>query len=738
MSTSAFVGSRQPLDVLGDDYLTDPAGHLHNAADGEAIIRYPDLNLWLVLDHTLCERVLTNWQDFSNRGNGNEIPIPERQQADFPQELLSQIFTAMDPPLHATARRAAQQGFSQARMEALIPQIEDRANRIIDRFEEEGQTNLLESYCLELTTQTLLALMDLPHQYDQVMRGLRDDWFMILGSTVAPMPEPQNTEVWDRFTTTQLRLRTLVDQRRENPGTDLISDMASATDEDGRPSLSSERIAIHLAEFAAAGTDTTAQAMANALLFLDDNQEARQQAIDEDLWEEVFEETVRRRPSSTFAARQATSDMELGGQQIKAGDTLWVALAAANTDGTRNSDPWEFRLDRADPEDHLGFTKGRHTCLGQALARVQGAAGLRVLHDRLPSIRPEGRDLDFVRIPLLPMRRALNATWDTGDIDRQKSRVIRTMDLTVAERRQESETVVSLTLTHLDGQALPAWTAGAHVDFHAGHEVVRQYSLSSDPEDRSAYRVAVLREADGRGGSEHVHDRVHEGDTVTVSWPRNKFRFREAPQYRFIAAGIGITPVLPMVRAAEAAGADWHLFYLGRHRDSMAFTEELAAYGDRVTVHVSDEIGRADLVEHLTPAESGTLIYCCGPEPVVDAVEKASAHWPTGTLHVERFAPRQVIHTEEDTDFEVEFAASQTTLTVPARQTILEVARDAGITKLSSCEEGVCGTCETRILSGQADHRDSVLTQGEKESDETMMVCVSRAQRGSPRLVVDA
>lgn len=473
MTQTTFENKAHPLDVLSDDYLSDPARHLHDAAAGEPLMYYPELKLWVVADYALSEEVLTNWKAFSNRGNASEIPIPDRHRQDFPRELLTQIFAAMDPPIHAAARRAAQQGFSQPRMEALIPQIEDRAHRIIDRFENEGTANLLDAYFLELTTQTLLALMDLPYEYDPIMRQLRDDWFLILGSTAAPIPEPQKTQVWDRFATTQKKLREVVAQRRKDPGRDLISDMAAALDESGRPALSVERIAIHLAEFAAAGTDTTAQAMANALLFLDDDPAVRSQAIREDLWEEVFEETVRRRPSATFAARQATSDMVLGGQQISSGDLLWIALSAANVDPKHSKDPWEFRVDRADPRDHLGFTRGRHTCLGQALARVQGAAGLRVLHDRLPSIRPEGRDLDFVRIPLLPMRRALATVWDIDDVQRQKSRTIRTMELTVTQRRQESDTVVSWVLSHPDGQPLPEWSAGAHLDLHVSPGIIR-------------------------------------------------------------------------------------------------------------------------------------------------------------------------------------------------------------------------------------------------------------------------
>lgn len=248
----------------------------------------------------------------------------------------------------------------------------------------------------------------------------------------------------------------------------------------------------------------------------------------------------------------------------------------------------------------------------------------------------------------------------------------------------------------------------------------------------------MLHEPAGRGGSDHLHRQLHEGDRVTVSWPRNKFRFRSATKYRFIAAGIGITPLMPMLRAAADSEAEWELLYLGRSYSSMAFLHELEMYGDRVRIHPSDENGRVDLHEYLAETTADTLLYCCGPATVIDAVEQASAHWPEGSLHVEHFSPRRSTYSDDDSAFDVEFVNSATTLTVPPHRTILEVAREAGISRLSSCEEGVCGTCETRILTGVVDHRDSVLTDAEQQTDETMMVCVSRAQGGCPRLKLDA
>ncbi|MFF5367411.1 PDR/VanB family oxidoreductase [Streptomyces sp. NPDC013187] len=304
-------------------------------------------------------------------------------------------------------------------------------------------------------------------------------------------------------------------------------------------------------------------------------------------------------------------------------------------------------------------------------------------------------------------------------------------ELVVASRDFAADGVLALTLCHPLGEPLPAWEPGAHVDVLPAPGLERQYSLCGDPADRSAWRIAVLRERPGRGGSAHVHEQLGEGGKVRVRGPRNNFRLEPAPRYRFVAGGIGITPILPMLAAAEAAGADWTLLYGGRTRGSMAFAEELGRYGDRVTMAPEDESGLLDLPSVLDDVPEGTLVYCCGPGPLLDAVE---ARCPSGVLRVERFQPKEQ-ESEANTAFEVELAQSGRTLTVAPDVSVLDAVRAAGVEVLYSCTEGTCGTCETDVLDGEPDHRDSVLTEDERAAGETMMICVSRC-RGK-RLVLD-
>jgi ferredoxin-NADP reductase len=309
-------------------------------------------------------------------------------------------------------------------------------------------------------------------------------------------------------------------------------------------------------------------------------------------------------------------------------------------------------------------------------------------------------------------------------------------DLVVREVQIVADGVMALTLADPDGGELPPWTPGAHIDFVLGDELVRQYSLCSSPSKPDVWRVGVLRAADSRGGSERVHGALTSGSIVRVRGPRNHFPLVASSRYLFIAGGIGITPLLPMIAEANASGADWRLLYGGRERASMAFLDELAQYGDRVKIVPQDEEGLLDLESVLGTPQPNTLVYCCGPEGLLGAVEKFCEKWPQASLHLERFSAKpQEPAAEADAAFELVLQRSGLTLEVPPDKSVLTVIREAGVSVLASCLEGVCGTCETEVIEGDVDHRDSVLNEEEQASNEYMMVCVSRCR--SPRLVLD-
>ncbi|MFB7369892.1 PDR/VanB family oxidoreductase [Streptomyces sp. NPDC056222] len=305
------------------------------------------------------------------------------------------------------------------------------------------------------------------------------------------------------------------------------------------------------------------------------------------------------------------------------------------------------------------------------------------------------------------------------------------LQLIVHRMTWEAEGVLSVELAHPDGKPLPAWTPGAHIDVHVGGQI-RQYSLCGDPHDQGAYRIGVLNEPSSRGGSRHVHTKLRPGQSVTVSEPRNHFALEDAGSYVFVAGGIGITPLLAMAREAARRGAEWRLVYGGRSRASMAFTSELALLGGDVTLVPQDELGHIDLDAVLTGLPDGALVYSCGPEPLLAAVEERA---PEGRLRLERFAAPTVERFEGDEEFEVECRTSGLTLRVGADTSILDAAESAGIGVNSSCRDGICGSCETRVLDGTPDHRDFLLSEAEQTAGATMMICVSRCASG--RLVLD-
>lgn len=310
------------------------------------------------------------------------------------------------------------------------------------------------------------------------------------------------------------------------------------------------------------------------------------------------------------------------------------------------------------------------------------------------------------------------------------------LDVMVTGRETLADGVVRLALARPEGRPLPAWAPGAHIDLLLAPGLERQFSLCGDPADRSVFRVAVLREPEGRGGSQYVHDKLAEGARLRMRGPRNHFALVEAPDYLFIAGGIGITPLLPMIAAADRGGASWRLVYGGRSRASMAFADELAArHPDRVELCPQNETGLLDLDGLLGRPRPGTAVYCCGPEPLLGAVEERCARWPRGSLHVERFAAGTVARDGEAASFEVELARSRRTLTVEPDRSILETVEEAGVQVLSSCREGTCGTCETDVLEGTPEHRDSLLTPEERAAGDVMFICVSRCRSG--RLVLD-
>lgn len=313
---------------------------------------------------------------------------------------------------------------------------------------------------------------------------------------------------------------------------------------------------------------------------------------------------------------------------------------------------------------------------------------------------------------------------------------MQSLSLRIAERRAEADSIISLDLVSPDGGELPSWDPGAHITLTLRNGLLRQYSLCGRREARDRYRIGVLREQNGRGGSSFVHDGLAVGDVVAARAPVNHFPLEQSDRYSFIAGGIGITPIMPMVEALDAAGADYELFYGARNITRMAFRDELQSYGERVRFWPEDRNGIIPL-EELVAKANGALIYACGPAPMLDRLQEICAQRGVADrLRMERFSAGALAEpVGEARSFTAVIASTGQEIDVAADQTLLNALLDAGVDVVFSCEEGTCGTCEMKVLEGEPEHRDFILSESQKKSGKYIMPCVSRAT--SKRIVLD-
>ncbi|WP_375783827.1 PDR/VanB family oxidoreductase [Bradyrhizobium sp. Pha-3] len=315
-----------------------------------------------------------------------------------------------------------------------------------------------------------------------------------------------------------------------------------------------------------------------------------------------------------------------------------------------------------------------------------------------------------------------------------------TQDVLVKRIGYEAERINSYELIARRGGELMPFTAGSHIDLHLPNGMIRSYSLVNDQRERHRYVIAVNKDAESRGGSSFVHDTVRVGDIMTISRPRNNFALHEEAEHSvLIAGGIGITPLLSMIRRLDALGRRWELFYAARTRAAAAFLDELGAFrsGLHSGIHLDFDDERSgrlfDLSAIVGNAPAHAHLYCCGPVPMLAAFEAATADRPSDRVHVEYFQAREAPATEGG--FDVKLARSNRTIAVEPGKTILDALLDAGITANYACTEGVCGTCETRVIEGIPDHRDQFLSKEEQAANTSVMICCSGAK--SRTLVLD-
>lgn len=674
---------------------------------------------------------ITRWQDCSDVGNQGFGFVAASGHPTLDRVFNRPNVLTSDGPEHVDIRAGIDPRLKPDAVTAVVDAIvRPVARRRLDAIADLGHAELMESYFEPVSVEALRHVMGLDALVDaDTLRR----WFAELNLGIANFGLEPDTFARADVISREIDevLAPLIAELSAHPDDSMISHMLWAGVQDGRP-RSIDTIMPSLKVILLGGMQEPGHAAGSTLhgLFTRPEQLARVAADPVGLAPLAVNEGLRWIAPIGAIERQASVDTQVAGVDIPAGAIVELLIASANRDETRFDDPDTFDIDRSN-RAHQAFGAGDHFCAGHFFARQVERIMFEELLDRIPSIRqPEGAEVDvtgwFFRAPT-----ALHAEWESAREARDTIVLpLGTRSLMVTAIETESDDVLALELRDPAGEDLPAWTPGAHIDLWGVPTRGGQYSLLGDPDDRSNWRIGVLREQDSRGVSRAVHERFAVGDLVPVGGPRNNFPLVDAEGYLFLAGGIGITPLLPMIETAEAAGRPWSLHWATRTGRGPFETRVAGRSG--VQRYTPDST-RLDLRALLTDVVPGTAVYCCGPERMLDEVADLGTELGLD-VHLERFSGVEAVR-ESDRPFELELASTGERLTVPADRSALSVLQDRGIQVLTACGEGNCGSCETRVLAGAVEHRDVLLTPAQREAGDRMMVCVSRA--AGERVVID-
>jgi len=744
------------FDPFEDGYQQDPPEYVRWAREQEPIFYSPKLGYWVLTRYEDIKAVFRDNITFSPSIALEKItPTGEEANAVLASYgfALNRTLVNEDEPAHMPRRRALMDPFTPEALKHHEPMVRELAREYVDRFIDDGRADLVDQMLWEIPLTVALHFLGVPEEDMDTLRKYS------IAHTVNTWGRPKPEE--------QVAVAHAVGNFWQYAGK-VLAKMRQDPDAPGWMQYGIRKQMLHpevvtdsyLHSMMMAGIvaahETTANATANAVkLLLQHPQVWRELCEDPGLIPNAVEECLRHNGSVAAWRRMVTKDTQVGGVDLPAGSRLLIVTSSANHDEGHFSDADLFDIRRDNASDHLTFGYGSHQCMGKNLARMEMQIFLEEFTRRLPHMRLSEQRFTYVPNTSFRGPEHLWVEWDPAANPERRNPGLR--DVRVPVRIGEpsahsiarpvvvqavtpvAEGVVRLRLVSPDGKPLPRWTAGSHIDVECGTpELSRQYSLCGDPDDAGAFEIAVLHEPEGRGGSAWVHANVKPGDRLRIRGPRNHFRLDESLEKAiFIAGGIGITPVSAMARRAKALGMDYELHYSGRSRRSMAFVDELAAlHGERLHLHVADEGRRNDLQALLAQPVQGAQVYACGPLRMLQALEACCAAWPEGALRVEHFeSTLATLDPSKEQAFEVELKDSGLVLTVPPDQTLLTALRAANVDVQSDCEEGLCGSCEVRVLSGKVDHRDVVLTRVERDANTKMMACCSRACEG--RLVLE-
>jgi len=744
------------FDPFEDGYQQDPPEYVRWAREQEPIFYSPKLGYWVITRYDDIKAVFRDNLTFSP-SNALEKITPTGDEANAVLAsygfALNRTLVNEDEPAHMPRRRALMDPFTPEALKHHEPLVRELARSYVDRFIDDGRADLVDQMLWEIPLTVALHFLGVPEEDMDTLRKYS------IAHTVntwgRPKPEEQVAVAHAVGNFWQYAGKVL-DKMRQDPDAPGWMQYGIRKQMQHPEVVTDSYLHSMMMAGIVAAHETTANATANAVKLLLQHPQVWQELCDDPgLIPNAVEECLRHNGSVAAWRRLVTTDTQVGGVDLPAGSRLLIVTSSANHDEGHFADADLFDIRRDNASDHLTFGYGSHQCMGKNLARMEMQIFLEEFTRRLPHMRLSAQRFSYVPNTSFRGPEHLWVEWDPKANPERANPGLRDVQVpvrigepsahaiarpVVVERvTPVADGIVRLRLVSPDGKPLPRWTPGSHIDVECGTpELSRQYSLCGDPDEAHALEIAVLHEPEGRGGSAWVHANVKVGDRLRIRGPRNHFRLDESlAKAVFIAGGIGITPVSAMARRAKALGMDYELHYSGRSRASMAFVDELAAlHGDRLHVHAADEGRRNDLRALLATPVPGAQVYACGPLRMLEALEACCAAWPEGALRVEHFeSTLATLDPSKEHAFEVELKDSGLVITVPPDQTLLTALRAANVDVQSDCEEGLCGSCEVRVLAGKVDHRDVVLTRSERDANTKMMACCSRACEG--RLVLE-
>jgi len=742
------------FDPFAPAYLANPAEALKWSREQEPVFYSPELGYWVVSRYDDVKAVFRDNITFSPSIALERVVPPSAEALATLKRYnyaMNRTLVNEDEPAHMERRRALMDHFLPSNLAGHEEMIRRLTREKVDAFIDRGQADLVEAMLWEIPLTVALHFLGVPKEDMDTLKEFSVAHTVNTWGKPTPEQQLQVADTVGRFW--QFAGQVLEKMRKEPDGKgwmhDAIRKNAEIPDIVTDSYLHSMMMAIIVAAH-----ETTSLASANALKQLLSNRLVWDRICkDPGLIPNAVEECLRLDGSVVAWRRQATRDTEISGVAIPKDAKLLIVSASANHDPRHfeNGDFLDIYRDSA--VEHLTFGYGSHQCMGKNFARLEMRIFIEELTRRLPHMRLV-EDQEFTYLPSLAFHGPdkLMVEWDPAKNPERfdpslaassisfpvgapsSKEIARTVR--IAKIEDAARGIKLLKLEDPDGLALPAWTPGAHIDLVLG-DFTRKYSLCGRAPNQD-YTIAVLREESGRGGSAFIHDRLTAGMTVRMRGPKNYFRLEEdAARHILIAGGIGITPIVAMADRLKALGRDYVVHYSGRSRQSMAFLDHLVTeHGDRLVLHVAGEGGRANLASILETWTEGARIHACGPQSLLDELAGLCAGLPEGAFSCEAFSSDAGGAYADDTAFEVELADSGLTLSVAAGQTLLEAVRAAGIDVPSDCEEGLCGSCEVRVLQGAIDHRDKVLTSTEKAEGNRMMACCSRGADRKLRLAL--